>query len=110
MLFDRLFFDGCGAPTIHLDGSAVEEKRGEARRSAVQRCAVIRRDPAEKGFKVIPRRWAVELTFGRLMHRRRLARDCDTHPHRSEAIAKLATVDLTSRRPGREATANWRDT
>ncbi len=46
---------------------------------------VTRRDPGQKGFKVIPRRWVVERTFGWLMNHRRLARDYETHPHRSEA-------------------------
>lgn len=41
---------------------------------------VIRRDPAQKGLKVIPRRWVVERAFGWLMHHRRLARDYETHP------------------------------
>jgi transposase len=46
---------------------------------------VTRRDPAQRGFKVIPRRWVVERTFGWLMHHRRLARDYETRPHRSES-------------------------
>ncbi|MZE55275.1 transposase, partial [Streptomyces sp. SID5770] len=57
---------------------------------------VLRRDPAEKGFKAIPRRWVVERAFGWLMHHRRLARDYETHPHRSEAMIKLAMIDLIS--------------
>ncbi|GAX58178.1 DDE transposase [Streptomyces olivochromogenes] len=57
----------------------------------------VRRDPAAKGFKVIPRCWVVERTFGWLMHHRRLACDYETHPHRSEAMIRLATP-------------NWRDT
>lgn len=36
---------------------------------------VTRRGPAQQGFTVIPRRWVVERTFGRLMHHRRLARE-----------------------------------
>ncbi|MEU9858447.1 IS5 family transposase [Streptomyces sp. NPDC047974] len=71
---------------------------------------VTRRDPAQKGFKVIPRRWVVERTFGWLMQHRRLARDYETHPHRSEAMIKLAMIDLISRRLSRESTPNWRDT
>ncbi len=47
---------------------------------------VVQREPGVKGFKVIPRRWVVERTSGWLMHHRRLARDCETHPHRSEAM------------------------
>ncbi|WP_331746056.1 IS5 family transposase [Streptomyces sp. NBC_00872] len=69
---------------------------------------ITRRDPGQKGFKVIPRRWVVERTFGWLMHHRRLARDYETHPHRSEAMIKLAMVDLMSRRLTSESTLNWR--
>jgi transposase len=71
---------------------------------------VVRRDPGVKGFKVIPRRWVVERTFGWLMHLRRLARDYETHPHRSEAIIHVAMIDLISRRLTSESTPNWRDT
>ncbi|MEU2763259.1 IS5 family transposase [Streptomyces sp. NPDC006854] len=70
---------------------------------------VTRRDPAQKGFRVIPRRWVVERTFGWLMHHRRLARDYETHPHRSEAMINIAMIDLMSRRLTRESTHNWRD-
>lgn len=61
------------------------------------------------GDKVIPRRWVVERTFGRLMHRR-LALDYETHPHRSEAMIRLAMIALINRRLARESTPNWRDT
>ncbi|WP_240660305.1 IS5 family transposase [Streptomyces sp. WAC 01529] len=70
---------------------------------------VTRRDPGQKGFKVIPRRWVVERTFGWLMNHRRLARDYETHPHRSEAMIRLAMIDLMSRRLTRESTPNWKD-
>ncbi|RAJ50811.1 transposase [Streptomyces sp. KhCrAH-43] len=70
---------------------------------------VTRRDPAQKGFKVIPRRRVVERTFGWLMHHRRLARDYETHPHCSEAMIKVAMVDLTNRRLTHESHSNWRD-
>lgn len=70
---------------------------------------VTRRDPGQKGFKVIPRRWVVERTFGWLMNHRRLARDYETHPHRSEAMIRIAMIDLMSRRLTRESTPNWKD-
>lgn len=70
---------------------------------------VTRRDPSQKGFKVIPRRWVVERTFGWLMHHRRLARDYETQPHRSEAMIRIAMIDLMSRRLTRESTPNWKD-
>ncbi|MFD9502367.1 hypothetical protein [Streptomyces sp. NPDC060035] len=69
---------------------------------------VLRRDPAEKGFKVIPRRRVAERTFGWLMRHRRLARDHETHPHRSEALINIAVIDLMNRRLTRESTPNWR--
>lgn len=70
---------------------------------------VVHRDPGQQGFKSIPRRWVAERTFGRLMHHRRLARDYKTHPHRSEAMIRLAMIDLISRRLTRESTPNWRE-
>ncbi len=48
-------------------------------------------------------------TFGWLMNHRRLARDYETHPHRSEAMIRLAMIDLMSRRLTRESTPNWKD-
>ena len=45
----------------------------------------VQRKPGAKGFTPIPKRWAVERTYGWLMLHRRLARDYETHPHRSEA-------------------------
>jgi transposase len=35
---------------------------------------VVRRDPDTKGFKILPRRWVVERTFGWLILHRNLAR------------------------------------
>jgi transposase len=35
----------------------------------------VRRDPATRGFAALPRRWAVERTFGWLMLHRRLRPD-----------------------------------
>ncbi|MGW0645366.1 transposase [Streptomyces badius] len=81
-----------------------------ARRPPVHRRRSHPPQPCSEGFKVIPRRWVVERTFGWLMHHRRLARDYETHPHRSEAMIKVAMVDLVSRRLARESTPNWRDT
>lgn len=69
---------------------------------------VTRRDPAQKGFKVIPRHGVVERTFGWLMHHRRLARDHGALPHRSEAMVHLAMIDLMSRRLTRGSTPSWR--
>jgi transposase len=66
---------------------------------------IVQRDPATKGFIVLPRRWVAERTFGRLMLHRRLVRDYETLPARSEAMINLMTRRLT-----RESTPTWRST
>ncbi|MFI6513920.1 IS5 family transposase [Streptosporangium sp. NPDC050855] len=71
---------------------------------------VIRRDPATRGFTALPRRWVVERTLGWLMFHRRLARDYEALPARSEAMIHIAMIDLMTRRLTRENTPTWRDT
>lgn len=70
----------------------------------------VQRPPGVKGFTVIPRRWTIERSIGWLIHHRRLARDYETHPHRSEAMIHLAMIDLMTRRLTGENTPNWRGT
>jgi hypothetical protein len=43
------------------------------------------------------------------MHHRRLARDYETHPHRSIAKIQHATINLMTRRLTHETTTNWRN-
>lgn len=52
----------------------------------------------------------MERTYGWFMHRRRLARNYETHSHRSEAMIHLAMIDPMTRRLTRETTPNWRGT
>jgi transposase len=70
---------------------------------------IVQRTPGTRGFTPIPKRWAVERTYGWLMLNRRLARDYETHPHRSEAMIHLAMTDLMARRLTGESTISWRD-
>ncbi|MGW0885917.1 IS5 family transposase [Streptomyces sp. NPDC002671] len=70
---------------------------------------IVQRDPATRGFHVQPRRWVIERTLGWHMDHRRLARDYETHPHRSTAVIQLAAINLMTRRLTHEATTNWRD-
>lgn len=67
------------------------------------------RTPRTRGFTPIPKRWTVERTYGRLMLHRRLARDCEILPARSEAMIHLAVTDLMARRLTGENTISWRD-
>ncbi|MFE7909898.1 IS5 family transposase [Streptomyces albogriseolus] len=71
---------------------------------------VVHRIPGGHTFTVQPRRWVIERTLGWLMHHRRLARDYETHPHRSAAMIRVAAIDLMSRRVTQESTTNWRGT
>ncbi|MDQ0578136.1 transposase [Streptomyces rishiriensis] len=71
---------------------------------------IVRRDPATRGFTVLPRRWTVERTLGWLMNRRRLARDYEAKPHRSEAMLYLAMINLMTRWLTAESTPSWRGT
>ncbi|WP_425566897.1 transposase [Sphaerisporangium flaviroseum] len=71
---------------------------------------VVRRDPATSGFTALPRRWVIERTFGWLMLHRRLVRDYEALPARSEAMIHVAMIDLMTRRLTRESTPTLRDT
>jgi putative transposase len=54
-----------------------------------------------KGFKVLPRRWVVERTFGWLVANRRLAKDYEALPTSSETMIQLAMIRLMVRRLAR---------
>ncbi|MFJ6214539.1 IS5 family transposase [Streptomyces sp. NPDC092296] len=70
----------------------------------------VRRDPATRGFVVQPRRWVVERTFGWLMNHRRLARDHEALPARSEAMIHVAMISMMTRRLTGETIPTWRGT
>ncbi|MFF3617504.1 IS5 family transposase [Streptomyces sp. NPDC002580] len=70
---------------------------------------ITQRKPGTRGFTPIPKRWAVERTYGWLMLHRRLARDYETLPTRSEAVIHIAMTDLMARRLTSENTISWRD-
>ena len=53
-------------------------------------------------FKVLPRRWVVERTFGWLGRYRRLNRDHERHAQTGETMVYLAMIRLMLARLGRE--------
>ena len=59
---------------------------------------IIRRIDGEPGFKVLPRRWVVERTFGWLMRWRRLVRDYEQRLDVSKAMIHVAMGSLLLRR------------
>ena len=59
---------------------------------------VVKRSDATAGFKVLPRRWVVERTFGWLMRQRRLVRDYETTTTSAEAWIYIAMIRIQLRR------------
>ena len=62
---------------------------------------IVRKPADQRGFAVIPRRWAVERTFAWLTAHRRLARDYERHPAMSEAMIRWAAINTMTRRIAR---------
>jgi transposase len=66
---------------------------------------IVRKPVDQRGFVVIPRRWAVERTFAWLTAHRRLARDYEPDPATSEAMIRWAAINTITRRIARAAPA-----
>jgi putative transposase len=59
---------------------------------------VVKRSDDVQGFKVLPRRWVVERTFGWLMYQRRLVRDYERTLSSAEAWVYIAMIRIQIRR------------
>jgi putative transposase len=59
---------------------------------------IIKRSDTAQGFKVLPRRWVVERTFGWMTRWRRLVRDYEERIDCSEAMIHVALGSLLLRR------------
>jgi putative transposase len=59
---------------------------------------VVKRSDKEKGFKVLPKRWVVERTFGWLGRYRRLSKDYEVLAETSEALIQMAMIHVMVRR------------
>lgn len=59
---------------------------------------IVARDPGQRGFRVLPKRWIVERTFGWFNRARRLSKDYEADPHMSEGMIYLASIRLMLRR------------
>jgi transposase len=62
---------------------------------------IVKRTDDAAGFKVLPRRWVVERTFGWITKHRRCVRDYETRPDHHEAMVYIAMIAVTSRRLAR---------
>src|SRR3954464_4569701 len=68
---------------------------------------IVRKPAGQRGFAVIPRRWAVERTLAWLTAHRRLARDYERDPAVSEAMIRWAAINTMTRRLARGGPATW---
>lgn len=59
---------------------------------------VVKRSDDTKGFKVLPRRWVVERTFGWFMRHRRLVRDYETTESSAQAWVFISMIRIQLRR------------
>ncbi|WP_211115430.1 IS5 family transposase [Nitrospirillum amazonense] len=59
---------------------------------------IVRRIDKEPGFKVLPRRWVVERTFGWMTRWHRLVRDCERRIDVSKGVILIAMSSLIFRR------------
>lgn len=59
---------------------------------------IIKRSDDTKGFKILPKRWIVERTFGWLNRYRRLSKDYELHIDTSETMVYIAMTHLMLKR------------
>lgn len=107
-LLDQVSVDHPGVRKVWVDGGYRQHLVEHAATLGID-VEITARKPGTRGFTPIPKRWAVERTYGWLMLHRRLARDYETLPTRSEALIHLVMTSLMARRLTSENTISWRD-
>ena len=80
-----------------VDQGYTGESAREAAAEHAIRLAVVKHSEAKHGFVLLPRRWAVERSFGWLARFRRLARDYERWPETLAGLHFLAFVALMLR-------------
>jgi len=64
---------------------------------------IVKKPADQQGFKVLPRRWVVERTFGWFGLYRRLSKDYEYRTAHSESMIRLAMIHLMVRRLAKTA-------
>ena len=59
---------------------------------------IVEREPGQKGFQVLPRRWVVERTFAWLGRYRRLSKDYERCTNSSEGVIYIASIHTMMKR------------
>jgi transposase len=102
----------CPVRFVFADGGFAGQLLDWATRILRTTVEIVRKPKDQKGFAVIPRRWAVERTLAWLTAHRRLARDYERQPETSEAMIRWAAISGMVRRitRGQPATRQARRT
>jgi putative transposase len=83
---------------IWVDGGygsdPLQEWIAELRPDHPVRIEVVKRTDSSEGFKVLPRRWVVERSFGWLNKHRRLSKDYERLPETSQTMIRVAFIRL----------------
>jgi transposase len=96
---------GTSVRFVFADGAFAGRLLGWANTILATTLHIVRKPADQRGFAVIPRRWAVERTFAWLTAHRRLARDYERDPAISEAMIRWAAINTITRRIARGAPA-----
>ncbi len=81
-------------------GKLVQWVRQLQRKRPIQ-LDIVRRSDDTRGFKVLPKRWIVERTFGWLSKYRRMSKDYETTIESSTAMIHIAMTRLMLKRAAR---------
>ena len=82
---------------IWTDGGYHGVLSGWVREELVCRLEIVSRNPGQRGFAVLPRRWVAVRTFGWLGMQRRLSQDYEALPASSTAWVQIAMSRLMPR-------------
>ena len=87
-----------GLKLIWADGGYQGKLVGWVRDFCGWTLEIVRRSNDVKGFKLLPKRWIVERTFGWLSFSRRLSKDYEHNHRSSEAMIYIAMIHLMTKR------------
>lgn len=103
-LLKRLAHSFCQLVRVWADGGyagALVEWLWDLRTNHKVRLEIVKRSEAQVGFRVLPKRWIVERTFGWLVKWRRLRCDYERSTKHSEAMIYVAMIGVMVRRLAR---------
>jgi len=79
---------------VWADGGYQGRFAAQAKRLHQRVIEIVKRSDDVKGFKVLPKRWIVERTFGWFSKYRRLSKDYESLTESSEAMIHIAMINL----------------